>query len=412
MSLPWFKMYGSAFLVDTIRLSTEQKGAYLMLMLDYYDKEAPPPDDDVVLAQIAGLSLERWRVHRRSLEPFFIIDLGVWRHARCDEELVSRQTKIEANRENGKRPKRTKSQRKATGLPTGIATGSPNGYANGVPTEQANSEPDFGPSPPYEVMTSHSIDENGTDVPNDTQQEATGLPTGLATGIPNGLQSLDKKTLREGATAPSSASAFSIGSLIDPAFMPNAAACSLAGSEGVLDQIGLWLDDWRDRCTDAGTRNTDWQAAWGREYDRRMKERAKARPKPRVAVSKKPKTEKTEKRLLPPDWRALPEDRDFARTSGFDPDAIEAHFRDVWKAGAYKHADHDATFRNFIRKEKSEGKHHGQAQTTQRRAPSPRGSIVDAVAELDAEFARRGAGGAAAEDQPHGGATIYRLPQD
>jgi uncharacterized protein YdaU (DUF1376 family) len=213
-------MYGSAFLVDTIRLSTEQKGAYLMLMLDYYDKEAPPPDDDVVLAQIAGLSLERWRVHRRSLEPFFIIDLGVWRHARCDEELVSRQTKIEANRENGKRPKRTKSQRKATGLPTGIATGSPNGYANGVPTEQANSEPDFGPSPPYEVMTSHSIDENGTDVPNDTQQEATGLPTGLATGIPNGLQSLDKKTLREGANAPSSASVLSIGSLIDPEFTP------------------------------------------------------------------------------------------------------------------------------------------------------------------------------------------------
>lgn len=43
MSLPWFPFNGKDFITDTLRLTTEAKGAYLMLMLDYYEQEAPPP---------------------------------------------------------------------------------------------------------------------------------------------------------------------------------------------------------------------------------------------------------------------------------------------------------------------------------------------------------------------------------
>jgi len=87
VSLPWFPFNGKAFITDTLRLSTEAKGAYLMLMLDYYEQEKPPPDDDEVLASITGLPLDRWKHHRRVIEPLFTIKEGVWLHERIRDEI-------------------------------------------------------------------------------------------------------------------------------------------------------------------------------------------------------------------------------------------------------------------------------------------------------------------------------------
>jgi uncharacterized protein YdaU (DUF1376 family) len=405
MSLPWFKMYGSAFLVDTIRLSTEQKGAYLMLILDYYDKEAPPPDDDGVLASITGLPLERWQGHRRMLEPFFAIEGGVWRHARCEEELVSRQAKIDANRENGKRPKR---KRKATGQANGQATGLPTGIANGVPTAQANDEPDFGPSRPSVTAPSHFSAENGTNVPQSTQQEAIGLASGLANGIPNGSQSLDKKTLREGANAPSPASgSFElIGSLIDPAYQPSAQSITLALKEAPSTELAGWLDDWKQRCMDAGTRATDWNAAWDRELHRRMTERAKNRPKPKVSVSKKQRLT-----ALPEDWKPNERHVELANDRKLDIALCVESFADHITNKRPDWSDADAAFRNWLKSpHRTEFIRHGQA--TQRRAPAPGngGSILDAFDRLDATLA--GGGGAPAQDQSHGKALVHRVPEE
>ena len=87
MSLPWFPFNIKDFVTNTLRLNTEAKGAYLMLILDYYQTETAPPDDDEVLAAVTGLSIEAWKRHRRVIAPLFEIKDGVWRHTRIEEEM-------------------------------------------------------------------------------------------------------------------------------------------------------------------------------------------------------------------------------------------------------------------------------------------------------------------------------------
>lgn len=83
----WFPLVVGDYLKDTSRLTTEQHGAYLLLLMDYWTK-GPPPDDDAALASITKLDMRSWRKQRVRLAPFFRIVDGVWRHKRVDEELV------------------------------------------------------------------------------------------------------------------------------------------------------------------------------------------------------------------------------------------------------------------------------------------------------------------------------------
>lgn len=87
MSLPWFPFNIKDFLANTKRLNTEAKGAYLCLMLDYYEQEKGAPDDDDVLAAITELPLDAWKRHRKVIEPMFDIHDGRWFHSRIDAEI-------------------------------------------------------------------------------------------------------------------------------------------------------------------------------------------------------------------------------------------------------------------------------------------------------------------------------------
>lgn len=87
MSLPWFAFNIKAYLSDTMRLTTEAHGSYLLLMLDYYESEGPAPDDDDVLAAIAKLPVEQWKKHRKVLERYFEIREGHWYHNRIETEM-------------------------------------------------------------------------------------------------------------------------------------------------------------------------------------------------------------------------------------------------------------------------------------------------------------------------------------
>jgi uncharacterized protein YdaU (DUF1376 family) len=82
----WFPLVVGDYLKDTSRLTTEQHGAYLLLLMDYWVK-GPPPDNDVALASITGLDVRRWRLNRATLVAYFRVEGGVWRHKRVDEEL-------------------------------------------------------------------------------------------------------------------------------------------------------------------------------------------------------------------------------------------------------------------------------------------------------------------------------------
>jgi uncharacterized protein YdaU (DUF1376 family) len=66
MSDTWMPLYVGDYLSATTRLTTEQHGAYFLLLLDYW-KSGPPPNDDAVLAQIARMSPAAWRKAKPAL---------------------------------------------------------------------------------------------------------------------------------------------------------------------------------------------------------------------------------------------------------------------------------------------------------------------------------------------------------
>ena len=59
--LPWFAFNVADYQTGTGRLPTESHGADLLLMLDYYGKASPCPDDDFILAAVTRLPIESWK---------------------------------------------------------------------------------------------------------------------------------------------------------------------------------------------------------------------------------------------------------------------------------------------------------------------------------------------------------------
>jgi uncharacterized protein YdaU (DUF1376 family) len=81
---PWMPLYVSDYLGDTRRLTTLQHGAYMLLIMEYW-QHGGLPDDDQELADIAGLQISEWMEIRPRLAKLF---KDGWRHKRIDEELA------------------------------------------------------------------------------------------------------------------------------------------------------------------------------------------------------------------------------------------------------------------------------------------------------------------------------------
>lgn len=84
----WMPFYVADYMADTGRLTTEQHGAYLLILLDYW-RNGAPPDDDQVLAQIARLSPDAWSNARSMLKGLFKQRDGFWIHDRVEFELAA-----------------------------------------------------------------------------------------------------------------------------------------------------------------------------------------------------------------------------------------------------------------------------------------------------------------------------------
>lgn len=82
----WMPLYVADYLSSTTRLTTEQHGAYLLLIIDYW-KNGRLPDDDSILASITRLTGDAWAKHRGVLEGFFEVSNGEWIHSRIEKEI-------------------------------------------------------------------------------------------------------------------------------------------------------------------------------------------------------------------------------------------------------------------------------------------------------------------------------------
>lgn len=94
-------LFGDAYLADTTHLTTEEHGAYLLLMIAAWRQEdCGLPMDDKKLARIAGLSTKKWTSIRDTIFEFWKVDNGRIYQPRLTKEHTYVCQKSQANRKS------------------------------------------------------------------------------------------------------------------------------------------------------------------------------------------------------------------------------------------------------------------------------------------------------------------------
>ncbi len=76
---PALPLFTDAYLADTRHLTTEEHGAYLLiLMCMWRTRGCTLKDDDRLLARMAGVSMRKWKSLKPVLSDFFCITEGIW----------------------------------------------------------------------------------------------------------------------------------------------------------------------------------------------------------------------------------------------------------------------------------------------------------------------------------------------
>lgn len=71
---PFMQLYVGDYLSDTLHLTTEQHGAYLLLLMTMWRADARLPNDPVKLARICRVTTKRWPSIWAEIEGFFEVD--------------------------------------------------------------------------------------------------------------------------------------------------------------------------------------------------------------------------------------------------------------------------------------------------------------------------------------------------
>lgn len=126
-ALPYMQFYVAEYLADTMHLTAEEHGAYVLLMLNYWQTGKPIPKSR--LARIAKISNDRWTTVEASLNEFFIDTGSEWMHKRIEADLqVAREAQDQrsaagrASAEARKRQKTTQLKRAISDRSTTVAT--------------------------------------------------------------------------------------------------------------------------------------------------------------------------------------------------------------------------------------------------------------------------------------------------
>lgn len=98
---PSMPLFTDAYLADTTHLSTEEHGAYLLLLMSMWrTAECRLKDDDRTLARICRCTEKRWRERLRpALEGFFTSEDGHWTQKKLSKVRAHVETVCEKRRE-------------------------------------------------------------------------------------------------------------------------------------------------------------------------------------------------------------------------------------------------------------------------------------------------------------------------
>lgn len=169
---PSMPMYWDAYLADTTHLTTEEHGAYLLLLGAMWRRDGTVPDDDADNARILGLTKSKWRKIKARLSDFLLIENGTISQKNLQKIWKKTQEKIQANAQNGAkggRPRSSKSKdlAKANGSISLNPNNNPNEtipepepytelstIVDNPPNPQKKSIAEIGASPPATVESS------------------------------------------------------------------------------------------------------------------------------------------------------------------------------------------------------------------------------------------------------------------
>lgn len=101
---PSMPMYWDAYLADTTHLTTEEHGAYMLLLGAMWRRNGFVPDDDKDNARILGLTPAKWRkIKARFMATIkgFVVKEGMITQEKLLKTWKNTQEKIEKNRANG-----------------------------------------------------------------------------------------------------------------------------------------------------------------------------------------------------------------------------------------------------------------------------------------------------------------------
>lgn len=125
MTAPYLPLYISDYQADTSHLTTLEHGAYLLLIMNYWQRGQPLPNDDRKLARIAGVGPREWKRIKGTISEFFQVDCSNWSHSRLESELSKLRDKSLKKRNGGlARAQQMLSERSARGqLNKGVGVG-------------------------------------------------------------------------------------------------------------------------------------------------------------------------------------------------------------------------------------------------------------------------------------------------
>lgn len=98
---PFMQLYVSDFVGDTLMLSAEHVGAYLLLLIALWNADGYLPNDEVKLARVARVGLKKWKKIAVELMPFFEVADGKISHGRLTRELQKSERQSESRAISG-----------------------------------------------------------------------------------------------------------------------------------------------------------------------------------------------------------------------------------------------------------------------------------------------------------------------
>jgi uncharacterized protein YdaU (DUF1376 family) len=90
------------YLTDTVHLTTAEHGAYLLLIMNYWQRGGALPADDKKLRGATRMSPDEWAASRETILDFFEERDGNLYHKRIDAEIATAKEKSEKARANAK----------------------------------------------------------------------------------------------------------------------------------------------------------------------------------------------------------------------------------------------------------------------------------------------------------------------